>query len=257
MRSTKGKIAWVTGAGSGIGRGVALALAGDGATVILTGRRREPLEETAALVAAAGGTTIVEPADATDTEALSAIVERIKAGFGRLDLLVNTAGATIPARSWKKLTTEGVSALIDGNLRSATSGTLAVLPIMREQRDGLIVHIASWAGRYVSPVAGPIYTAAKHAVVALSATINIEECANGIRSCAICPAEVSTPIMDLRPKPPSAEDRARMLQPEDLGDLVLYVARVPARVCLNEIVISPTWNRGYISLMSAGRDGTS
>ncbi len=118
--------------------------------------------------------------------------------------------------------------------------------MMRAQQDGLIIHTASWAGRFVSVLSGPGYSAAKHALVAASHSINMEECSNGIRSCVICPGEVATPILEHRPVPVSAEERARMLQPEDLGDLVLFVATRPKHVCLNEVLISPTWNRGYI-----------
>ena len=81
---------------------------------------------------------------------------------------------------------------------------------------------------------------------AMTESLNMEECINGIRACAICPGEVSTPIMDKRPVPMSAEDRARMVQPEDLGDTLLFVASLPAYVCINQLVISPTWNRGYV-----------
>jgi NADP-dependent 3-hydroxy acid dehydrogenase YdfG len=102
------------------------------------------------------------------------------------------------------------------------------------------------AGRTVSPLSGPGYTAAKHGVVAMSHSINMEECVNGIRACAICPAEVATPILDRRPVPPSAEERAKMLQPADLGSTIRWVAEQPPHVCLNEIIISPTWNRLYV-----------
>ena len=80
----------------------------------------------------------------------------------------------------------------------------------------------------------------------MTETINMEECANGIRACAICPAEVATPIMDRRPVPPSAQDRARMLQAEDLGSAIRFVAEMPAHACINQLIISPTWNRMYI-----------
>ena len=73
-----------------------------------------------------------------------------------------------------------------------------------------------------------------------------KEYVNGIRACAICPAEVATPILDSRPIPPSAEERAKMLQPDDLGAAIRWVAEQPAHVCVNEITISPTWNRIYI-----------
>ena len=111
---------------------------------------------------------------------------------------------------------------------------------------GLLIHTASWAGRFVSRLAGPAYIAAKHAVVAMSHSLNMEEFVNGIRSTVILPAEVATPIMDKRPVPVSAEDKARMLQPEDLAALVAHVATAPPHVCINEVLISPAWNRSYL-----------
>jgi NADP-dependent 3-hydroxy acid dehydrogenase YdfG len=108
------------------------------------------------------------------------------------------------------------------------------------------------AGRSVGPLSGAAYTAAKHGVVGMSHSINCEECVNGIRSTVICPGEVATPILDRRPVPVSAEDRARMLQSEDVGDLVLYIATLPAHVCLNEVWITPTWNRGYVAALKQG-----
>jgi len=90
------------------------------------------------------------------------------------------------------------------------------------------------------------YNGSKHSVVALTETLNMEECVNGIRACALCPAEVATPILDRRPIPPSPEERARMLQGDDIGRAIRWVAEQPAHVCVNEITISPTWNRMYV-----------
>ena len=103
------------------------------------------------------------------------------------------------------------------------------------------------AGRFIGGPGGPAYTAAKHGVVAMSHSINMEECMNGIRSTVICPGEAATPILDQRPVPVDAETRARMLQPEDCADLVLHIACLPRHVCLNEVLITPSWNRGYIA----------
>ena len=111
-------------------------------------------------------------------------------------------------------------------------------------------------GRFVGLVSGPAYAAAKHGVVAMSYSINMEEFQHGIRSTVLCPAEVATPILDLRPKPVSAEERARMIQPEHMADLIVYVAKLPATVCMNEVVISPTWNRGYAHSAGLGPSRT-
>jgi NADP-dependent 3-hydroxy acid dehydrogenase YdfG len=246
MTILSGHTAWVTGAGTGIGKAAATALAGAGATVVLTGRRPEPLEAVAAAVAGFGGSVVIEPGDLTDSAQVQGIASRVAQRFGRLDILVNNAGVNIRERSWAQLDPERIDTVIDGNLSGAFYVVAAALPLMRARKSGVMIHTASWAGRFVSPVSGPAYTAAKHAVVAMSHSINMEEFVNGIRSSVICPAEVATPILDLRPQPLSAEERARMLQPEDLGDLILFIATRPPHLCLNEILISPTWNRGYL-----------
>jgi NADP-dependent 3-hydroxy acid dehydrogenase YdfG len=85
----------------------------------------------------------------------------------------------------------------------------------------------------------------------MSHTINLEECLNGIRSCVLCPNEVATPIMANRPVPEKPETLARMLQPQDMAELIVFIARQPPHVCINEVMISPTHNRGYVGQMQA------
>ncbi len=247
MDNLRGKIAWVTGAGSGIGESAALKLAEAGAAVVLTGRREAPLSDVAGRVRAAGGTAHIRPADLTKAEGVRAAAEWIGAELGRLDILVNNAGGNITDRAWSRLSPAGIDELIAGNLSSAFYCAQAVLPMMRAQGGGLLIHTASMAGRNIGPLSGPGYVAAKHGVVAMSHTINMEECANGIRSCALLPGEVNTPILRKRPNPLSEQDLARMLQPEDLGDMIRHIASLPPHVCVNEIWITPTWNRGYIA----------
>ncbi len=246
MGSLSGQVAWVTGAGSGIGEAVAEKLGELGAAVVLSGRRREPLEAVAARIVAAGGNAWVRSGDVSRAATAQRVVEAIDRKYGRLDIVVNNAGMNVLERSWKQLNNASVDAVIGANLSSAFYCSIAALPMMRRAGGGLLIHTASWAGRFVGRVAGPAYTAAKHAVVAMSHSLNMEEFANGIRSTAICPAEVATPIMQNRPVPVSAEDLARMLQPADLAALVAHVATAPAHVCINEVLISPTWNRSYL-----------
>ena len=246
MQDLDGKVAWVTGAGSGIGQATACALAGAGAKVVLSGRREGPLRETAGLIGGAEDAVLVAPLDVGDPAAVKDCAGTIDRQFGRLDILVNNAGVNVAARRWADGDLEEWDRLLKININGVAYCVARALPIMRRQKDGLIVNISSWAGRYDSYVAGVAYSASKHAVSSLNASINMEEGANGIRACAICPAEVATPILDRRPVPVSAEDRARMLQPEDLAETILHVARMPARACLNEILISPTWNRAYL-----------
>ena len=219
--------------------------------MVLTGRRKEPLRAVAEAIATRGGTAHARPGDLTSAASVARIVEAMTSDFGRLDIVVNNAGVNIPDRAWHRLTPDGIDTLIGGNLSSALYVVQAVLPIMRSQKDGILIHTASWAGRNVGAFAGPVYTAAKHGVVAMSHTINLEECLNCIRSCVLCPGEVATPILALRNPLETPETMARMVQPEDMGEIVVFVARQPPHVCLNEIVVSPTHNRGYIGLMRA------
>ena len=252
MENLEGKVAWVTGAGSGIGEAGAIALAHEGATVILTGRRKEPLEAVAARInAERPGKALARPADMTKAAAVQKLAETIRTEQGRLDILVNNAGVNIPKRAWQQLEADGIDTVIQGNLTSAFYVAHAALPIMRAQKGGVMIHTASWAGRHIGPVSGPAYTAAKHGMVAMSHTLNLEEGMNGIRSCVICPGEVATPILLNRPVPETPETMARMIQPEDMGALIAFIAQQPAHVCINEVLITPTHNRGYINTMRA------
>ncbi len=244
------KVAWVTGAGSGIGEACAEGLAQDGYCVVLTGRRKEPLVEVAARIKAAGGTAHVKPADLGKPAAVQKVAEFIASKLGRVDVLINNAGLNITQRAWADLTPEGVDQLINGNLASAFYCSMAVLPMMRAQGGGLLLHTASMAGRYVSPLSGAGYTATKHGVVAMSHSLNMEECGNGIRSTVMCPGEVNTPILDKRPNKLSRAQREEMVQPVDCANLVRFIAAQPAYVCINEVLITPTRNRGYLAAMA-------
>jgi NADP-dependent 3-hydroxy acid dehydrogenase YdfG len=240
-----GKVAWVTGGGSGIGEAAALALAHEGCAVGVSGRRREPLQAVADKITRAGGKALVAPGDMGDPAMPEKIAQDIAREFGRLDILVNNAGGNITERRWRELTPERIKHMLDANLNSAFYCAAAALSVMRAQKSGLLIHTASMAGRVIGLLSGSTYVAAKHGVVAMSHTINMEEFQHGIRSTVLCPGEVATPLLDRRPTPVSAEDRARMLQPEHMADLILYVAKLPASVCINEVQITPTWNRGY------------
>jgi NADP-dependent 3-hydroxy acid dehydrogenase YdfG len=246
MTTLTDKVAWVTGAGTGIGLAGAKALAEAGATVILSGRRKEVLEPEAEKLRIRGFRAEVEALDVSDAKAVDKAAGRIVSRHGRVDVLVNSAGLNVPHRYWKNQTLQGWRDVIGINLDGSFYTTYAVLPGMRTRRDGLVINISSWSGVYHVKLTGAAYNASKHAVIAMTETINMEECANGIRACAICPAEVATPIMDKRPVPPSAEDRAKMLQPEDLGATIRFVAEMPPRACINQVIVSPTWNRFYV-----------
>jgi NADP-dependent 3-hydroxy acid dehydrogenase YdfG len=241
-----GKIAWVTGAGTGIGAATAERFAAEGAVVAITGRRRESLEAVAARIEAAGGKAHVRPADLMKAGQVKAVAEGIAREFGRIDVLVSNAGLNVVERDWKRLSPSGIDELIGGNLTSAFYVAQAVLPVMRAQGGGVMIHTASMAGRNIGLMSGPGYVAAKHGVVAMSHTINMEECVNGIRSTAFCPGEVNTEILKKRPNPLTPEELAQMLQPEHCADMILYAATLPPGVTMNEVWLTPTHNRGYV-----------
>ena len=119
---------------------------------------------------------------------------------------------------------EGWDEVVAINLNGLFYCCHAVIPGMRARKDGLIINISSWAGRYASVLTGPAYNATKRAVIAITESINMEECMHGIRATSILPGEVATPILEKRPVPPSKEERARMAQPEDFGKAILFVA---------------------------------
>src|SRR5271170_4597902 len=247
VRPLMNKIAWVTGGGSGIGEAAALMLAEEGAVIVVTGRRREPLDGVVARISAAGGAAHVQPGDLTKPADVARIGAFLRDEIGRLDILVNNAGVNIVDRHWDKLTPESIDTMVNGNLTAALYCVTVALPFMRAQQDGLIIHTASMAGRFIGGVSGPIYVAAKHGIVAMSHGLNMEECVNGIRSTVFLPGEVATPILDQRPNPVGPEVRARMVQPADCGDLIRYIAGLPKHVVMNEVHLAPTWNRGYVA----------
>ncbi len=224
-------------------------MAKEGAIVVLTGRREQPLQQVARRIIDAGGTAHVQPADLTRAQDAQRVGAFIKDKLARLDILVNNAGVNIADRSWAKLTPEGVDEIIKGNLSSAFYCVTVALPMMRAQKDGVMIHTASMAGRFVSPLPGGAYIAAKHGVVAMSHSINMQECVNGIRSSVICPGDVATPLLDKRPVPPPPEERAKMVQMGDCASLILYIAGLPPHICINEVLITPTWNRAYVAAL--------
>ena len=240
------RVAWITGGGSGIGEAGAEALAADGWTVVVSGRRKAALDSVVASITGAGGAAEAIALDVAVAEQVQNVADQIVAKYGRIDLLVNSAGINVPKRRWDDMELEGWDRLVDVNLNGVLYCMRAVLPAMRRQQDGCIINVSSWAGRHVSKMPGPAYTTTKHAVLALTHSFNMDECVNGLRACCLMPGEVATPILKLRPVVPSEEEQAKMLQSEDLGRTIAFIASMPARVCINEVLISPTWNRGFI-----------
>ena len=238
-----GKVAWVTGGASGIGLASARALALDGATVVISGRRQTEIDAAIAAAQAEGIRLHGMPLDVSDATAVEQVHARISRELGAVSVLVCSAGTNVPARFFKRLTAHDFGKVVGINLKGATHCVLAVLPAMRAQRDGVIVVVSSWAGHEFLSFTGAAYNASKAGLTMLARTVNHEEGRHGIRCTLVQPGEVFTPILNTRPRPPSAKDCEQMLQMQDLGHLIHHVATLPPHVCLNEVVISPTHNR--------------
>merc|ERR1712232_243692 len=235
-----GQKAIVTGGGSGMGRGIALAFAAEGADVVICGRRADALEQTVAAAADLEGTVTAMACDQSDVTAAAKLVESAHSKLGRIDILVNNAGTNIPQRKLKDLSVEDFHKVIDINLAGMFHFCHSVLPIMRAQACGTVLNVSSIAGLRASVLAGSSYCASKYGLNALGNTINLEESQNGIRCTNICPGETATEILDKREHPPPAEVRAKMVQPEDMGEVAVMAASLPPRVIIPHMSITGT-----------------
>lgn len=233
------KIALVTGGGSGIGLAVARLFLGEGAKVAITGRDEARLRR--AVEALGGGDRLAYFAtDVSEPAQVQTLIERVTERFGPVDILVNNAGTNIKDRTIRQLTPENWQLLIRANLDGAFYCIHAVLPSMLARKDGLIINVVSVAGKRAGPLGGAAYCASKFGMHALGICLAAEEKDSGIRVSNVYPGEVDTPILEVRPTPVSAEQRQRILQPDDVAEAVLFVATLPPRVSVPELVIKPT-----------------
>lgn len=232
-----GKHIVVTGGGSGIGRAVALKLSEAGARVAITGRDQAKLDETNRL---AGGKLLAVVCDGTLHEQVVKTVHQVHQAFGAIDILINNSGMNIKERYIRNISLEGWKQTIEGNLDSAFYFTRAVLPGMLKQQHGHIINISSVSGKRANKLGGSAYAAAKFGMTALSHSVGLEEGENGIRTTAICPGEVNTPILEQRPTAVTDERRAVILRPEDVAEAVYYVCNLRPGVSVPEMIITPT-----------------
>jgi NADP-dependent 3-hydroxy acid dehydrogenase YdfG len=239
MKRLAGKTALVTGGGTGIGFGIAAALSAEGCRVAISGRREDKLREAASKFK--GETPLlVCQADVADRASVDAMFAWADKELGKIDILVNCAGVNVPKRLMADLEAEHWDLLMNVNATGAYNCIRKVLPQMLERRDGLIVNISSIAGKRAGLLGGVAYNASKFAMTALGTSVAQEVGGSGIRVTNVFPGEVETPILDHRPVPVTAEQRAKILQPEDIGAAVLMVACLPPRAHIAELVIKPT-----------------
>ena len=240
MGALDGKTIIVTGASSGFGEAIALACAEAGANVSLIARRKELLEAVAEAARSKGGEALVCPADVSDDKQIHAALEKTRAEFGPIDVLVNNAGFNHTERSIADTSAQQWRELMEVNLTSAFVFTKAVLPEMKERGDGLIINLASRAGMYPSLLAGVGYSASKIGMEALNTVTNEEGNPHGVRACLFNPGAGNTPIIDRRPVKFSAEQKALMIQSEDIAATVVFLASLPPRVHIDVLSMMPT-----------------
>jgi NAD(P)-dependent dehydrogenase (short-subunit alcohol dehydrogenase family) len=234
-----GKTALVTGGATGIGLGIAVGLAQEGCRVAIAGRREDKLRE-AASQNRTDPPLALRACDVGDLADVERLFAWLRDELGPLDILVNSAGVNVVKRSLAELSTDDWDTMMQINASGAFYCIQAVLPQMRERRDGLIVNISSIAGIRSSLLGGIGYTASKFAMSAMGITAAREESQYGIRVTNVYPGEVDTPILERRPQPVSAEHRARILKPEDVAAAVVMIACLPPRAHVSELVIKPT-----------------
>jgi NAD(P)-dependent dehydrogenase (short-subunit alcohol dehydrogenase family) len=239
MRLT-GKNAVVTGGATGIGYAIASALAGEGCRVAVAGRRAAELDKAASRWPHQQK-LLTHTVDVTSRDSVAELVRWATAELGQIDILVNNAGVNFPKRTMADMPPDVWDQTMNINATGTYNCMAAVIPGMRERRDGLIINISSVSGKRASPLGGIAYCASKFAMTALGTAVALEEGKNGIRVTSICPGEVDTPILEGRLHPPGPEHRARILKPEDIAAAALMVACLGPNAHVAELIIKPTW----------------
>ena len=239
----EGQVCIITGGGSGIGRGAALTMAAERATVVIIGRTASKLASVKAEAEAAGGTAASYTLDVADYDAVEQMAADVLDKYGRIDVLVNNAGHSSHHRRLLNTTPEEARSVIDSNLIGTFFCTQAVVPAMLKAKSGTIINISSLAAVTPGPFSGFAYGAAKAGVINFTEFLNSDLRNTGIRASVIVPGEVATPILDNRPIPPDAEARATMVDVDETSAAILLIATLPQRSNIPELVIRPTMHR--------------
>lgn len=232
------KVAIITGGGSGIGAGIAQTFAQEGAKVVICGRRQSNLDQVAA---SAQGKHPVRTyaADITNLQQVQSLVQWTNQSLGSVDIIVNNAGTNVRQRKMSDLQPDDWQLVLDANMTGVFNLIYAVLPQMRERKEGVIITISSTSAVRPSSLGGGVYSASKAGINAMLRVLADEEGENGIRASIINPGEANTPILDNRPVKVSDEHKVRILQPSDVAAAALYIASQPANVHIGELTIKP------------------
>jgi NAD(P)-dependent dehydrogenase (short-subunit alcohol dehydrogenase family) len=235
----KGDVAFVTGGGRGIGWAVALAIARAGAKVVACSRTLSDVEAVAALIAKDGGTALALRCDVANPQEVEETVKKAVAVVGPIDILINNAGVgTVASFEVADYEIAEWDRIVNVNLRGTFLCCRAVLPSMRERRHGTIINVVSITGRESAPLVSP-YGASKFGAIGLTQALLAENFKHGIRVMMVNPGPTNTTIWDNKLVPLSKEVRDAMMHPEDVAEVVVYLASLPERVRIDEIVVLP------------------
>ena len=248
-----GKIALVTGAGTGIGRETAILLAREGATVVLTGRRIAPLQDVAAIIDKAGGKAVARALDVASRDSILKTVAWVRSHVGSIDILVNNAGSASKVLNARFISEDEWNATVNVNLNAVFNLTQAVLEDMIARKEGSVITVSSLAVINPNLLGGAAYGAAKAGVKNFMTFLHNTYRNQGIRATTILPGETDTPIMDNRARPPLEGERAVMLNPHDVARAVLLCASLQKGAVIPELHICPTFMRDTSADIEAAR----
>lgn len=238
--SLKDKVVLVVGASSGIGFATSLLFAQEGARVLASARREDRLLGLQEKARSAGHGIEIYPADATEPAEVERLIQETQKKLGRIEILVFTTGTNTPNRAMSRLNIETWDMMINVNLSSAYYVTRAVLPAMREAKDGYLIYVSSISG-LLPDASGAAYQAAKRGLLGLAHATRFEEKENGIRTCVICPGLVETEILEKRPVKPTPDVLRHALQPVDIAEAIIAVTKLPPRAVVPEMQILPSY----------------
>jgi len=234
MVSLKNERVLVVGASSGVGRAAAVMFAREGARVVGSARRADRLAELEKEIGAP-----VFAADASDAAAMERLAAFATEKMGGVDILVYATGTNTPDRALTRLTVEIWRELLRVNLDGAYYITRALLPAMRAAQKGHLIYVSSISALY-GDVSGAAYQASKAGMLGLARAVRVEEKEHGIRTCVVMPGLIRTELLAKRPVKTPDELLAKAMEPEDVADIILDVARLHPRVAVPELEIHPT-----------------
>ncbi|MFK4436789.1 SDR family oxidoreductase [Paenibacillus sp. RC21] len=242
MSNIEGKVVIITGASSGIGEATAKELASKGAKLVLAARREDRLKILQNEIQKNGGKAIYKVTDVASQEHMEELAKYTLQEFGKIDVMINNAGV-MPLSAISEIKISEWDKMVDVNIKGVLYGIAAVLPSMRERKEGHIINVSSIAGHLVFP-ASSVYSGTKFAVRAITEGLRREECINNIRTTIVSPGSIDTEltaaISNSELKTAINENMKIAIEPSNIARAIAFAIEQPADVAINEMIIRPT-----------------